>query len=36
MEAGVKSEWLWRVPVNLADIRVAGVEQVVPFFGNDD
>ena len=36
MEAGIKSEGLWSVPVNPAEIRVAGVEQVVPLFGDDD
>jgi hypothetical protein len=36
METGIKSEGLWSVPANLADIRVGGVEQVVPFFGDDD
>jgi len=35
-EAGIKSEGLWRVPVNSAEILVAGVEQVVPLFGDDD
>ena len=35
-DAGIKSEGLWRIPVNSAEIRVAGVEQIVPLFGDDD
>ena len=35
-DAGIKSEGLWRVPVNSAEICVAGVEQVVPLSGDDD
>ena len=36
VEAGIKSERLWSVQVNPAEIRVRRVEQVVPLFRNGD